>query len=388
MGASKRFGIILALAVLSATAAAETAAAAPVTFDRIDGAAGSGGARHPAAEMGIEFRDSMAMFTVWAWMSAACDPGENEAEWPPVKRYVRRRLLERLDPGLLGELRDGFAVRDDRMFNYWASIWPIFLTEPPEMELDLSGLSAPGEVDSRALAATRRRFGEMANLLPLLNRFWREADIAGLRRECDRWYEPAIAFYREETAKAIDGALDYLRMGPASEFFPGPVVMFPNLIGVPGAAMGPSFAGVKYDVECPPEGVESIVITPHEYIHDMVGGLTLCEANRERIESLAAAVADDYAGTPAAEYYPDPVQWFDECLVRAIDFTVRLGWRTPEEREELERAIAGQAKKGFVLAAPMRESLAAFENSDVPFAQWFPLMLEDLAAAAVPVPEA
>jgi hypothetical protein len=329
----------------------------------------------------VEFRDSDAMFTVWAWISVACSPDGSEVEWPPAKRYVREALLERLDADLLADLRAEFERRDDRMFGYWASIWPIFLTPPPEMSVDLAGLSAPGEVDSRALAATRRRFTEMADLLPLLNRFWREADIGGLRRECDRWYEPAIACYRDGTAESVESALAYLKTGPAADVFPGPVVMFTNLIGEPGAAMGPSFAGVKYDVECPHAGVESIVITPHEYIHDMVAGQTRAESNRERIESLVAAVAERRAGTPAGEHYPDPVDWFDECLVRSLDFTIRMGWRTAEEREELERALEYQAGRGFVLAVPMRASLTAYERSEGTFDQWFPRLMNDLEAA-------
>jgi len=148
------------------------------------------------------------------------------------------------------------------------------------------------------VAATRRRFTEMANLLPVFNRFWREADIAGLRRECDRWYEPALAFYRGKTAEAIGDALEYLRMGPA------------------------------------------------------------------------------------AEYCPDPVRRFDECLVRTLDFTVRMGSRTPEQKEKLEAAMESLAERGYVLTVPMRKSLNAYEATGRTFAQWFPRLLADLQAAA------
>ena len=73
-------------------------------------------------------------------------------------------------------------------------------------------------------------------------------------------------------------------------------------------------------------------------------------------------------------------RWFTfECLVRALDH--RLGvlqTNDPTEKKRIEGQAAWETDKGLVLTQPFYDLLAEFEQSDKPFDQFLPTLLQHL----------
>lgn len=328
----------------------------------------------------ISVRHHEPMFTVWAWIIAADTTDRYTRISTPLQELVRERVIERLEPSYMDTLRQAYALfQDDTQFGYHVSVWSLFLTPPPHMRLELEAEKAQAARDGndRYLEYLDRLEGWGETLVPLLNEFHHRAGIAFLCPECRDWQRDAVSSYKQGTIDAIRVALDYLRMDEGALASMGPVVVVPSGIGPLGSAMAPTVGGTTYNLEFPTQPVDNIRFHAHEYIHFMVWHLTRGGEYRDRIEGITARVWDDTVGENARRYYPDPVAYFDECLVRVLTAATLLGGL---QNDRARRSVQAQADRGFVLATAMAEALHPFEDGHMEFDHFFPGWLDRLEA--------
>lgn len=333
--------------------------------------------QQPALPQPVEVRHDETMFTLWAWITVA-DTAAPRDRWPEVKRFAHERLTARLPAPYLDTLRQVHRRHAARRFDYDATILALLLAPgplrySPEM---IAGYRQRG--GGEAYLAGLQKIGD--DLMPLLQEFHRRADVPGLMAECDRWYRPALATYRDSTLYWIDRSLAYLRGDERLLAEVGRIVIVPNLIGPPGTAMSVPIGAALYDVESPAASGASF--TPHEYLHSLVADLTKGERHRGQIEQVVAGVWERAKALRAGQYYPNSLSYFDESLVRTLDFTVRLGPELAYDNERLKAALGKQYEMGFLLVRPMRDALVGYEAAKQPFAEYFPVFLARLAAAA------
>lgn len=338
-----------------------------------------------AAAFTLEDRLTVAsplpVFTAWAWVTVADSSGDHTYTWTPVKRRVKALLLERIPSPYLDTLRAVYEELDPD--GYHMTVLALQLTSPPAMRLDQSSARARAEAAGEEgvleyLDAIRER---SEALLPVLNAFWERADVAGVYEAVKPTYAAAVGKYKAGTIAAVRQALDYLRLPESALSSMERVVIVPSLIGMLGSAMAPTIDGVTYNVEFPTQPVDSIRFHAHEYIHYMVGDLTRGEAHREQIERITAVVWDDSAGAHARRYYPDPIQYFDENLVRMLTGATLYGG---VESPRMGRSVEYQNGRGFLLVPVMAEAMRGFEAGAMPFTEYFPELLDRVEARIAP----
>ncbi len=331
----------------------------------------------------IVIRNDQTLFTAFAYVTIGSFKAVDRDRMPPLKEFVWKRLDSGLDPGYKQKIRQDIApYLTDRMFEYNLTMLALNCTPPPHIrflkeELEAHILSRGGDVER-----TMKTFKGLEKFPALLTGFYEKAGIAHLYEDCRPWYDEAIAVYKEKTSRLLDRALKYLKIQPEEISLPyDKVVIILNLIGPRGSAMGPIWKGVKYDVHSP---WDSLSWSPHEFIHDMVAPVTKSVKYKAEILRLVEKVRAGIKDSAAEQYYQDPIDFFDECLVRTLDHLVTSDWSKSWERERVKEALAAQASRGFVLCRPMLESLALYENSALTFYEYFPGFLASVGQRIEP----
>lgn len=331
----------------------------------------------------IIIRNDQTLFTAFAYVTIGSFKAVDRDRMPPLKEYVWKRLDSGLTPGYKQKIRQDIApYLTDRMFEYNLTMLALNCSQPPRIrflkeELEAHVLSRGGDVEK-----AMKTFKGLEKFPVLLTEFYEKAGIAQLYEDCRPWYDEAIARYKEETSRLLDRALKYLKIPPEEISLPyDKVVIIPNLIGPRGSAMGPVWKGVKYDVHSP---WDSVSWSPHEFIHDLIAPVTKSVKYKAEILRLVEKVKARIKDSAAGQYYQDPIDFFDECLVRTLDHIVTSDWSKSWQRERVQEALASQASRGFVLCQPMLESLALYENSALTFYEYFPGFLESVGRRIEP----
>jgi hypothetical protein len=325
----------------------------------------------------IEVRSDETLFTMFAYITIGTFDTPDPEKMPPIKRFVWRKLDLALDPDVKSRVKEECRPLMERMFEYKATMLALNCTPPPDIRFLRQELmdSYPDDASARESLAM---FSGLESLPDKLTRFYREARISELYADCAPWYDDAVAKLEGVVSNGIAAALAYLKI-PQSDFLAtvDKVVIIPNLIGPRGSAMGPVYRRVKYDIQTPWDAID---YSAHEFVHDMVASLTKSAKNRPALAAIAERAMRSAPATPAVQYYPDPIDFFDECLVRTLDIAVaslRKGG-TPLERDA--DLLTAMSRRGFVLVPMMAEGLAGYEASDKPFAEFFPTLLKTLEA--------
>jgi len=353
------------------------------------GSATPGWCQQSLLEERMEVRHDEAMFTVWAWITVADTTGSHTGGWSPVKRHVQQAVLDRLSPAYLDTLRRAYYEQEpDPDFHYQITVLALLLTQPPDMRISRDMMErekewARSHGRERYLSNLKDKEAQAAELLPLLNAFHSRAELGQLYEECRRWYDPAVAAYKDGTIGRVREALDYLGMDESVLAPISHMVLIPNLIGPLGSAMSPGFEGVTFTVESPMEDAAErpINFTAHEQIHFMVWDLTRGERYRQRIEGITARVWDDAEGSPARGAYGDMVTYFDENLVRVITSAAMGIFEGVDPWDPDAAGISAHEQRGFLLLRPLLAALQRFEGSGESFDTYFPTFLDDVERA-------
>ncbi len=332
----------------------------------------------PAPLRKIEVRADETVFTTSAYLAIGLFERPDPRAMPPIKRFVWERLDRTLSPAAKRRIRRELGPLRGRMLEYDATMLALNCTPPPLIRLLKREVEASLGPDGIAR-------GEMDQILRLealparLTRFYREAGIADLFRDCRPWYDDAVASLRTVVSTRVAGALRFLRLDEA-DILPSVdrVMIIPDLIGPRGSAMGPTWRRIKFDVETPWDAVR---YSAHEFIHDMISPPAKSAGHRDAVVAIARAAMARAAGTPGVAAYPDAVDYFEECLVRAVDETVSSSGSKPGSAAATDRAsaIEDQVRRGFTLLPSMMDSLKDYAKSGRTFREFFPEMLRSLS---------
>jgi hypothetical protein len=215
--------------------------------------------------------------------------------------------------------------------------------------------------------------GKLRELPEILNDFWVTARLDEVWDEVRSDYLAELGKYDfQKMEQEMASLWKYLRMKRRDTFT---IVNVPNLLDRHYHAIGARYENYYYSVEGP--GAIGYGLNVHEYLHSIVN--SLMESSYGRQESKLRKYYEAGRSGEYSKSYQHPVTFAYECLVHAIDYRLRV-LRTDDAavREAAEKTVASLSKGGLILTQPFYRLLPEYEQSDKPFDQFLPTLLEHL----------
>ena len=322
----------------------------------------------------IQVAEDPTVFTLFALLNAGGYDDENgKRGMHPVRLEIRRALEAQLTGKLRAEVR-AFYDKHRNDADPWAySVVAKATNGPPDFK--------PTDEWTRDLASTPQ-FGPIADLPPMLKRFYREAGVPELYASVRPSYRDYVKAYRGVIHDEVAAALAYCRVPlgelTASGEKQNPLVI-PNLLDSYARASSFVLQDRFISVEGPQE---KIGYNPHEFLHAVTNPVVYgpaTESHRDRLDPLAAegarALGDD--GKPLTS----TAAFVDENLVRALSLRYLVPKR-PDKEQALAGVVLSEWKQGYVLERFFWEQLAEFEKQGMDLRRYVPAMLAKVDAEA------
>lgn len=207
----------------------------------------------------------------------------------------------------------------------------------------------------------------------VLNDFWTTGKLGDVWEQVKPDYIAEIRKYNIENMKRQMSFLwSYLRM-PRRDTLT--LVNVPNLLESHFEAIGARYEDFYYTVESP--GSHGYDLNVHEYLHSIVNRPV--QTNFGTQEAKLVKYYQAGKSGPLCKTYGSPITFTFESLVRALDHRLAiLQTNDPTDKKRIEGQAAWETEKGLTLVQPFYKALAEFEQSDKPFDQFLPTLLEHL----------
>ena len=216
--------------------------------------------------------------------------------------------------------------------------------------------------------------GFILNDLPdVLNDFWKTAKLNEIWEQVKPDYLAEIKKYNfTKMQEQMNFLWEYLRMERRDNFT---IVNVPDLMDRHYRAIGGRYENYYYSVEGPGSG--SYSLNTHEYLHSFINDLVKKNFNKQKNKLMKYYKVGKNG--PSASSYRQPVVFTYECLVIALDLRIKIISQTdPKLIRIYEGQLTHYTKEGLNLTLPFYNLLAEYEQSDKPFDQFLPIMLEHL----------
>ena len=324
---------------------------------------------YPEENVGGQGFMALADRRIFAVMAFANVMGyDNEAEGQqmhPVRIKVRKILSDNLVdyPKKVKAWRQYYETRKLAIFqyqNYALSLsadWP-FRRIRPDSELGYS--------------VTAKRLKDFP---AILNDFCLTAKLDDVWDNVKAGYVAEIKRYNIDGMQhQMDFLWKYLRMERHDTLI---LVNVPNLLDTHYHAIGARFENYYYTVESP--GSHAYSLNIHEYLHSIVNPLVIAT----KVDSDSELFVYYKAGKdkPIVQSYRDPVTFTFECLVRALDHRLRvLQAIDPADKKRAEDRVDQLTEQGLTLTHAFYNMLVDYEQGDLSFDEFVPIMLRELPA--------
>ncbi len=210
----------------------------------------------------------------------------------------------------------------------------------------------------------------LADFAEVVNDFWVRGRLEEIWAACRDDYARELASCDpEKTARGIRSVWVYLRMERKDDYI---IVRVPNPLERHSTASGHRFERYFYSVEGPLSGGYI-----HEYLHTIVNDLV--DANYKAQEGKLKEYFEAGKDAEISASYQEVAGWVTECMIHAIDYRIAVQRQTdPSGVERIEARVDALTEGGYHVLRPFYALLAEFENSEMAFDQYLPIMLEKL----------
>lgn len=291
------------------------------------------------------------VFTVLAALNAAGYDTDLESSLnSPLRKQVRQYLAERKIP-VLPELRYFYKAHPPGLAPYLSLA--LAMGPAPDFAFTTRQIDIPP--DAAALD----------KMLPLLARFYAEADIPTLWKRVQPAFDAAIESYHLPVTRLVSTVNSYFR-APSEGYLGRRFIVYIDLLAAPGQVQTRSYGDLYYVVATNSRDPHITEIR-HAYLHFLVEPLV---AKFGLVLMKSASLGDYAAPAPALDesYKNDFVLLTAESLIKAIESRL-------DKKPEL---IAQALSEGFVLAPFFGEQLISYEKEPDAMRLYFPHMLEQL----------
>jgi len=201
----------------------------------------------------------------------------------------------------------------------------------------------------------------------VLANFYEEAQIELLWHRFEPAYERAAASVRGPMAEIVQASTAYVR----EIIRPGVRTFRVYVEPMVGNETNVRNIGDRYAVVINPAS-PSFDLMRHAFLHYLLDPLPIRYREKLIGEEPLLFLADRAPNLPY-EYRADLTSFFDECLVRAVEFRVR---RLPAA--QLADEVNGAEANGYVLIRPLLKALSKFESSEPSMTLYFPDLLRSI----------
>lgn len=287
--------------------------------------------------------------------AAGYDADLNSPNGHALREQVRR-AVEASHAPVVTELKKFYA--DHRQADATADLaqyisFALSIGDPPDFKFRYRDVELPPDIR------------QMPAFLPLLVRFYREANVAELWSKSQPAFDLALEQYHAPVSRAILEANAYLR-NATSGFLGRNFQIYLDLLGAPNQVQTRSYAD-DYFVVVTPSAEPRVMDLRHAYLHYLLDPL----ATKYSDDVMKRNSLIDYAqGAPALaeSYKSDFLLLTTECLIKAVEA------RLPGSTEPVDEAL----REGYILTPFFAEQLTAFEKQPQAMRLYFPEMIKHL----------
>ncbi len=317
-------------------------------------------AQEPAEENQLD--TDVRMFTVMAAINVAgYDDGVGARGDSPVRQAVRRRLESFDGPSkkLLQTAYEQFRLRDPAENLSQFVTYALLCQGPPTFDLyaDLPTDLPPDVRPIRSLG-------------PILQQFYREADIESLWLEHQPAYEEELLRYQTALAPMLIRTAGYLRIGPQSREFQGFKVWI-DLMGAPNALNTRLYGGNMQVVAHPSDTIHLTEIR-HAFLMHLLDRLSI--RNREVVAGKQVLSRFAFFAPALDDTYKEDFELLvTKSLVKAVE--ARLDHR---DAEAAKPAVEQALREGYILTPYFYEALAKYEETTQIMNNFYTEMIEGI----------
>ena len=214
---------------------------------------------------------------------------------------------------------------------------------------------------------------KLSDFPDVLNEFWEKLELEQIWEQVKPDYLKEINKYDFGLmSKQLSFVWEYLRMQRKDNYI---FISVPNLLDKRYHAIGAQYENYYYAVESP--GAYSVGFNVHEYLHSIVNPLMNAKYSKQqkKLDKYYKAGKD----MPMAKSYQHRIGYASECLVRALDHKIGvLMTDNPASINNHNRRVTSLTIEGLLLVKPFYDLLVEFEESEMNFEQFLPVMLERL----------
>ncbi len=304
-----------------------------------------------AADQALDSSENL--FTMLAALNAAgYNTGIDLPDNSPLRAQLREYLSKQKIP-VLTDIRDFYVYKHPSIAPYVSLA--LSLGAGPDFPYKVRDLDVPPD----ALA--------MDKFIPLLQRFYLEANVPELWKRVQPAYDAEIEKYHEPVSNITLLVNSYLRSSTAG-YQGRHFQVYIDLLAAPNQVQSRSY-GNDYYVVVTPSKEPNVFELRHTFLHFVVEPL----ASKYRAVIMQNSALSDYlAGAPVEDSYKnDFLLLTTESLIKAI-----------ESRLDRKPSLVTDAlKEGFILTPFFAEALVAYEKQPTAMRLYFPEMMETLDPA-------
>ncbi len=297
------------------------------------------------------------LFDVMAAINAAgYDAGMGTETGDNTREEVRGALTRRT-AAVLGDLRKFYAthqVADDAgaTLGEYVSL-ALFLGPPPRFPLTVPETDLPPDAKGvRGLVPLLRRFYEEANLLELWVR---------VRPRC----ENAVEAYSDKVRRSVALTDAYLRF-PSGAYLGRSYDIYLNLLGAPEQVQARIY-GSDYYLVVSPSKRPKIEEIRHQYLHFLLDPLAVKYATEIHQKATLQAVARQ-APSLGTDFKEDFSLLVSECLIRAVELRM-------DKPAKPEKSVTELTATGLILLPYFYSALEDYERQETSMSVFYKQMI-------------
>ena len=304
-----------------------------------------------AADRSLDSNETL--FTMLAALNAAgYNTGIDSPDNSPLRIQLREYLAQQKIP-VVKDIHNFYAFKSPSIAPYVSLA--LSVAGPPDFNYATRTVDVPPDAAA------------MEPFVPLLVRFYQEAQIAELWKRVQPAFDAEIEKYHEPLSNITLLVNSYLR-SPSAGYMGRHFQVFIDLLAAPNQVQSRSY-GNEYYVVVTPAKEPNVFELRHTYLHFVIEPL----ASKFATEIMHNASLSDYvAAAPGLDdsYKNDFLLLTTESLIKAV-----------ESRLDKKPALVKDAlQQGFILTPYFAESLAAYEKQPVAMRLYFPDMIANLDA--------
>jgi tetratricopeptide (TPR) repeat protein len=304
---------------------------------------------------------SEQLFSVLAALNAAgYDAGAGMDTGSKARDAVRADLAGKKIP-VLPDIRRFYEAHrvDDsgRNLGQYISL-ALLLGPPPDFKFTVAEADLPPDAKN------------VAGLVPLLQLFYKQADMADLWARASVDFHSAIERYSSPVRRSIELTDAYLRF-PAGAYLGRTYTIYLDLLGAPNQVQARIYGSNYYLVITPSKNLRIHDIR-HQYLHFLLDPMAV-KYGDEIHHAIALDAVARKAPALGSDFKADFSLLVTECLIRAIELRMDKV-PAPGATKQIQQMTAS----GFILMPYFYDSLQEFEKQDSSMSVYYQQMIQGI----------